>query len=150
MFGASEFQYCVLDPLRIGNKTMVQVRWDKPQSGWTRLNTDGSAFGNPGRAGGGSLIRDDQGNCVAGFSMNIGFSTSFLVELWALRDGLTLCKNLNLNAVDIQIDAKAIVMLFSNPSYSNSFAMPIVDDCRLLFSQIPHVRIGHCYREANS
>ena len=41
-------------------------------------------------------------------------------------------------------------MLFSNPSYSNSFAMPIVDDCRLLFSQIPYVQIGHCYGEANS
>ena len=28
--------------------------------------------------------------------------------------------------------------------------MSIVDDCRLLFSQIPHVQIGHFYREANS
>ena len=81
MFGASEFQYCVLDPLRIGNKTMVQVRWDKPQSGWTHLNIDGLAFGNPVKAGGGGLIRDDQGNWVAGFSRNIGFSTSFMAKL---------------------------------------------------------------------
>ena len=78
------------------------------------------------------------------------FSTSFIVELWALRDGLTLYNNLNLNAVDIQIDAKAIVVLLSNPSYSNSFTIPIVDDCRQLISQIPQVRIGHCFREANS
>ena len=48
VFRALEFQHCVLDPLRMGNKTMVQVRWDKPQSGWTHLNTNGSTLGNPG------------------------------------------------------------------------------------------------------
>lgn len=132
------------------SKTLVQVRWEKPQQGWFRLNTDDSALGNPGKAGGGGIIRDDQGNWVAGFSRNIGFSSSFIAELWALRDGLSLCKSLNLNAVDIQIDAKAIVALLADPSYSNSFAMPIVDDCKQLFSLIPHVRIKHCYREANS
>ena len=134
----------------MGNKTMVQVRWEKPQQGWIPLNTNGSALGNLGRAGGGSILRDDQGNWVAGFSKNIGFSTSFIAELWALRDGLTLCNNLNLNAVDIQIDAKAIVVLLSNSSYSNSFAMSIVDDCMQLISQISQVQIGHCYHEANS
>ena len=116
---------------------MVQVRWEKPQQGWIRLNTDGSTLGNPGRARGGGILRDDQGNWVAGFSRNIGFSTSFIAELWALSDGLTLYNNLKLNAVDIQIDAKAIVVLLSNPSYSNDFAMPIVDDCRQLIFQIP-------------
>ena len=30
VFGASEFQYCALDPLHMGKKTMLQVRWDKP------------------------------------------------------------------------------------------------------------------------
>ena len=28
--------------------------------------------------------------------------------------------------------------------------MPIVDDCKQLISQIPLVRIGHCYCEANT
>ena len=28
--------------------------------------------------------------------------------------------------------------------------MPIIDDCRKLISSTPQVRIGHCYREANS
>ena len=46
----------------MGNKTVVQIRWEKPQPGWIQLNTDGSALGNPGRAGGGGILRDDQGN----------------------------------------------------------------------------------------
>lgn len=46
----------------MGNKIVVQIRWEKPQPGWIQLNTDGSALGNPGRAGGGGILRDDQGN----------------------------------------------------------------------------------------
>ena len=75
---------------------------------------------------------------------------ALLQNFGPLEIGFTPCNNLNLNAVDIQIDAKAIVVLFSNPSYSNNFAMPIVDDCRQLISRIPQVRIGHCYHKANS
>ena len=107
----------------------MRVRWEKPQVGWVRLNTDGSAIGNPGRAGGGGILQDDQGRWIASFSKNIGLSTSFMAELWALSDGLIFCNDLNYSAVDVQIDAKTIVGLLSNPSYSNSFAMPIIDDC---------------------
>ena len=97
-----------------------------------------------------AFFKDDQGNWVAGFSRNIGFSTSFFAKIWALRYGLTLCNNLNLNAIDIKIDAKAIIVLLSNPSYFNDFAMPIADDCRQLIFRIPQVQIGHYYHEANS
>ncbi|KAK5839514.1 hypothetical protein PVK06_008312 [Gossypium arboreum] len=34
------------------------VKWQPPSIGWKKLNTDGSAIGNPGRAGAGALIRD--------------------------------------------------------------------------------------------
>ena len=56
---------------------------------------------------------------------------------------------MHLQAVDIQIDAKAVVDIISNPSYSNQVVMPIVDDCRQLLSLFCQVRIGHCFREAN-
>lgn len=73
-----------------------------------------------------------------------------MAELSALCDGLILCNNLNYSAVDIQINAKTIVALLSNPSYSNGFTMPIIDDCKQLISWIPQVQIEHCYYEANS
>ena len=53
------------------SKTLMPVAWKKPPTGWTNLNTNGSALGCPGKASGGGLIRDHN------------------VELWALRDGLT-------------------------------------------------------------
>ena len=128
---------------------MVRIRWEKPSPGWVRLNIDGSALGNPGRAGCGGIIRNDRGDWLGGFSRCIGVTTSFIAELWALRDGLNLCHNMHLQDVDIQIDAKAVVDIIRDPYYSNRVVMPIVDDCRQLISQFGQVRIGHCYREAN-
>ena len=72
-----------------------------------------------------------------GFARKIGSTTSFLTELWALRDGLNLCLSYNFAAVEVEIDAKAIVNAISNPNYSNVFVSPLMDDCRLLVSRIP-------------
>ncbi|KAL0014750.1 hypothetical protein SO802_001819 [Lithocarpus litseifolius] len=79
----------------------------------------------------------------------IGSTTSFLAELWALRDGLNLCLSYNFDAVEVELDAKAIVDAISKPKYTNVFVSPLMEDCRLLVSRIPHIRMRHCYREAN-
>ena len=86
---------------------------------------------------------------MAGFSRKIGISTSLLAELWAIRDGLMLCVDRNLAMVEVELDAKAVVDMLANPLYSNNVISPLIEDCRFLISQIPHVRIKHCYREAN-
>ena len=134
LFRALEFQHCGLNPKLSGSRNVVRIRREKPQTGWVRLNTDGSAIGNLGRAGCGGLIRNDRGEWIEGFSRSLGSSNSFIAELYALRDGLILCRNMHLNAVDIQLDAKAIVHLITNPSDANLFAMPLLDDCRQLIS----------------
>ena len=113
------------------------------------MNTDGSSLGNPGLAGGGGLIRNEEGGWVAGFARKIGITTSFLAELWALRDGLSLCVDRSILAVDVELDAKSIVDAIVNPDYSNIFASALLDDCRHLIQQIPQVRFKHCFREAN-
>ena len=86
---------------------------------------------------------------MGGFSRRIGCSNSFIAELWALRDGLILCHDMHLTTVEIHLDASAVVQLFSNPSNTNMSAMPFIDDCRQLLSQIAHIRVARCFREAN-
>ena len=41
-------------------KTIIPVGWEKPSWGWLKLNSDGSAINNPGKAGGGGLFRDHE------------------------------------------------------------------------------------------
>ena len=115
----SEFMYCAGMPSGSKRTRMIQVRWEKPSLGWVKLNTDGSSLGNPGRDSGGGLIRDSNGKWMTGFCRNIGVASSIEVELWTLRDGLSLCINLNLVAVEIEVNAKVVVGWIINDFNSN-------------------------------
>lgn len=93
------------------------------------MNTDGASFGNSGLVGCGDDVRDEHGNWIAGFSRSIGITSSFVAELWGLRDELILCCNLNVSSLVVELDAKAIVNIFHNASYENIIVFPILDNC---------------------
>ena len=122
---------------------MKDVRWERPRRGWWKLNTDGSSLGNPGSAGGGGVLRDEMGSWVLGFSRNIGVTSSFEAELWVLRDGLSICVEKNYSALEVELDAKAIIDILLTPSQANSYVSPLLEDCRHLASQIPRIQFKH-------
>lgn len=70
-------------------------------------------------------------------------------ELWAVRDGLLLCVERNFQALEIELDAKAVCDVLCNPIQTKIIILPIVDDCRQLVTRIPQVRFKHYFREAN-
>lgn len=128
---------------------LKRIRWERPLQRRRKLNTDGSALGEHGLAGCGGVIRDAGGHWVAGFSKWFGYTSSFVAELWGLREGLILCYNLNIQLLEIELDAKAIVDVLGNLSYVNNIIYPILDDCRQLITCFQRVRIMHCFRQAN-
>ena len=146
---ASEYFYCACNQLSTKRLVLKSICWEKPREGWLTLNVDGAAAGASGMAGGGGLIRDGNGDWVIGFARKIGTTTSFMAELWALRDGLLLCLQIQAQAVCVELDAKAVVDAFNMQNYSNTVISSIMDDCRHLASQISHLRVRHIYREAN-
>ena len=125
------------------------IKWERPQRGWFKLNTNCSLLGNPGMSGGGGILRNNAGLWVHAFSRHIRIATSFLAELWALRDGLIMCQNLQINALEIELDAKIIANLMNDSSNTNAVNSTMVADCRLLISQVPQVKVTHYYRETN-
>ena len=110
---------------------------------------DGFSLGNPRLAGGGGVIRDDTSNSVVGFSRRIGVTSSFEAELWALRDGLTICGDKNFQAIEVEMDAKAFIDILQKTNPTNPIISPLLDDCRQLASQIQRIRFSHCYQETN-
>ena len=72
-----------------------------------------------------------------------------LIELDGLRDGLILCQQMNVPALVIELDAKALVEAFTNPSYSNSVVFGLFDDYRQLVTRLPQYQIKHVFWEAN-
>ena len=103
--------------------------------GWFKLNTDGSSLGNPGLAGGGSVIRNHLGEWVGGFSQAIGFTTSVQVELRALKDSLLLAIDLGILNLEIEIDSLMVVELINSSTTSNAFLSTVVDDYRYLLKR---------------
>ena len=146
---ATDFLLCGAKQNRNIHMVVKQVRWEKPDMGWFKLNINGATNGSAGNATGGGLIRDDYGNWVMGFSRKIGRVDSFVAEIWALRDGLQLCRQLNIDAVVIELDAKSLVDVLNNSSYCNIVISPLLDDCKLLIDQFPQVCVEHTFREAN-
>ena len=132
---AMEFMYCYSSSKASNGRTSKLVRWEKPPSGWTKSNTDGASLGDSGVAGCGGIVRDEKGNWVAGFTRRIGITNSFKAELWGLQDGLTMCSNLNISSLIVELDAKVVVDIFHNVNYENIVLSPILDDCRHLMSR---------------
>ena len=63
-------------------------------------------------------------------------ATSIDTELWAHRVGLTICKNLNLLVVEIEVDAHVVLGWISDNSNGNLHYASLILDCRILIGQI--------------
>ena len=113
------------------------------------MNTDESCSKPHDLAGCGGVVRNDDGHCVAGFSKRIKFTSNFAAKLGGLREGLKLCCTLNIHCLEIEMDAKSIVDVLWNADYVNDIISPILDDCRHLLTRFHHVRIKHCFQQAN-
>ena len=144
-----EFIYWVVDPGKEKGTIEKEVRWSKPPIGWHKLNTDGSLVGANGLAGCGGVIRDSNGCWIKGFAMSINTTSSTAAELWALREGLHLCVNVHIQAVEIELDASAAISLLASNISSNGDLSGLIDDCRELFLQLPQAKLSHVFREAN-
>ena len=119
------------------------------KEGWFKLNFDGASFGNPGKAVGGGIIRDSQGILVKGYARSIGFTSSIIFELWALRDGLRLADQIGIKQLEVELDAKVIAGLLNSKKNPISAYAPLLFDCTYLLDKFPQVRVIHVFREVN-
>ena len=146
---AVDFFYCVGTMRKTKQRTIVQVKWFKPPAGWFKLNSDGASCGNPGKAGGGVLIRDCNGLWIKGFARSIGYATSITAEFWASRDGLKLAFNEGIQQPIVELDAKVVVDLIKSNATTNNPYAPFLYDCRYLLTRFIQVQVVHVYTEGN-
>ena len=80
---ATAFAFLGLDGKRPTHQATIWVKWIALPVNWYKVNSDESALGNLGLAGGGGLIRNDKGEWIRGYARAIGSTTSVAAELWA-------------------------------------------------------------------
>ena len=114
------------------------------------MSSDLSALGCLGLAGGGGLHRDHHGRWIKGFCRAIRWANRLYTKLWAVRDGLSLCIQLQIPEIEIKLNAKSMVDLLNSYIASIANYAPLVDDYRNLMNQIPKWKLKHRFREANA
>ena len=76
-----------------------------PPYPYLKLNTNGSALGNPGLAGVGRVLRDHWGWWISGFSLHVGLATNNMVELAVVKQGLKMAWNMGFKYLQIELDS---------------------------------------------
>lgn len=73
------------------------------------IYTDGGARGNPGPAGIGIVIKDEQGNLVKEWGSKIGEATNNVAEYTALLEALKFAVTLKPQKVECRLDSELVV-----------------------------------------
>jgi ribonuclease HI len=112
----------------------LAVRAKKPDFGGmaVSLYSDGAARGNPGPAGAGAVLLDEEGEPIAELSRFLGNATNNQAEYRALICGLEVAQKLGMTHIQIFLDSELVVRQL-NGQY-----------------KVRHQRLQPLYREAMS
>ncbi|WMV23931.1 hypothetical protein MTR67_017316 [Solanum verrucosum] len=89
-------------------KRVTLVMWKTPPPNRYKLNTDGSALHNPGKIGGGGILRNEQGVIIFAFSIPLGEGTNNQVEVQAACYGLNWCIQHGYNNIILEVDSELL------------------------------------------
>ena len=73
------------------------------------LFADGAARGNPGPAGSGALLLDEDGEVLAELSLALGDATNNVAEYRALILGLEEARRRGIDRIDVRMDSQLVV-----------------------------------------
>lgn len=144
----NEIKQAFLMSLSSQTSVPILIKWLPPPTGKIKLNTDGSARGDPGEGGFGGVFRDETGIWLSGYFGKLDSCSSLEVEMWGLYRGLTIVLEKGLHEVIIEIDSSlAENLLIEGPLQNCSFCS-IVEDSRHLIRRC-NCTIHSIRREGN-
>jgi ribonuclease HI len=115
-----------------------------------RLFTDGAARGNPGPAGLGVVIEDDEGLRLRGLCRYIGKATNNQAEYLAIIEGLRAVEEWKPDRLEIYLDSKLVVeQLAGRYRVKNAELAPLHRQASELLARFPGVQVKHVPREKN-
>lgn len=121
--------------------------WEKPEFGWTKLNTDGSI--DRENAGFGGLLRNYNGDPICAYVSKAHQNDIFLVELWAIWRGLVLASGLGIKAIWVESDSLSVVKTINKKQPYSSRAGSCLNHTWVLLEKFEKYRVSHTWRETN-
>ena len=123
----------------------------KPDSSHLTIHVDGASRGNPGPAGVGIIIVDEQGTTGVRISSYIGETTNNQAEYKALIMGLREAARLGAEHVDIKTDSKLVVeQVRGKYRVRHANLRPLFEEAKQLLAEFRSFTITHIPRHQNN
>lgn len=114
------------------------------------IYSDGGARGNPGPAGIGAVLYDEDKNIIAEISQYIGETTNNQAEYRALLAGIKKAKELKAEALDCYLDSELVVkQLKREYKIKNKDLAPLFLEIHNLSLSFKKINYFHIPRELN-
>ena len=84
------------------------ISWKPPPNAKYKLNIDGSALTNPGRIGGGGILRNEHGGIIYAFAIPLGEGSNNQAEVQAASYGLNWCIQHGYKNI-IEVDSELLI-----------------------------------------
>ncbi|KAK4710664.1 hypothetical protein R3W88_005177 [Solanum pinnatisectum] len=133
-----EFQWNQLceEVERLRPKVIIRlVTWNMPQTGKIKINTDGRYLEQTGKAGIGSVARNDAGNFLFAFASPIQCNNHHVAEAIASKHAGKWLKDNGLRQDTIELDSMIMVDTLRSKNTSNPTLNPITED---IFALVDH------------
>ncbi len=115
------------------------------------LYADGAARGNPGPAGAGAALVDEEGHVVAEAMRHLGHATNNVAEYTALIIGLEEARRHEVQDLEIRMDSKLVVEQMNGKwRIKHPNLKPLAIQAGALLASFPKRQILHIPREQNA
>lgn len=121
---------------------------DFPRHGFSKIKCDG-ASNNVKDAEIGGIIRVDNGGFQACLARHIYKNDNNVAEVWEIREGLLLEKNIGIKKLEVETDSTYAVQLCKRETSTPWVMRSLIKDIEELMLSFDDIVIGQRYREAN-
>ncbi|XP_022773026.1 uncharacterized protein LOC111315515 isoform X2 [Durio zibethinus] len=135
------------DLLNPVTRSIRWCKWQKPEIGCIKLNTDGSV--DPENSGFGGLFRDYKGDPLCAFVSKAPQDDIFLVELWAIWRGLVLALGLGIKVIWVESDSMSVVKTINREQQYGAKSSRCLKQIWKLLTKFENHRVTHSWRESN-
>lgn len=114
------------------------------------INDNESFYAHSFQAACGGLISNSMGVPISTFHVKLSYYNSLCAELWALKHGIKIARDLQVQNVDFEMDSKAVVSIISKATSDVKQLFPFIAKIsKLLNCTGWRVSLAHIYIEAN-
>ncbi|OMO86776.1 hypothetical protein CCACVL1_09458, partial [Corchorus capsularis] len=129
---------------------MEAIRWEPPEKGWIKCNSDGAFDQNSNEAGYGVVIRDEKGRLLDGTCNNCVASSALQAEAIALEQALSLVVQKQMDRVSFEVDSSVLYNVVTQPKKSKRWCIdPIITKISDKMKWVGSCNLMLTKREAN-